>query len=50
MTCASIVSPERDRWNSRTAGCGKMGASAGTGIRVGESGTGRVSKQRLSWL
>src|SRR5207245_10055679 len=49
-TRASSVVPSRETRISRIAWRGKMVASAGTGIRVGDSGTGRVSKQRLSWL
>src|SRR6266853_1451109 len=47
-TRASSVVPSRDTRMSRMAWRGKMVASAGTGIRVGDRGTGRVSKQRWS--
>src|SRR5439155_9880399 len=43
-TRASRVVPSRDTRMSRMAWRGKMVASAGTGIRVEDSGTGRVSK------
>src|SRR2546422_4195691 len=49
-TRTSMVSPERDTWHSRIAGRGTMGASAGTGIFVDASGTGRASQQIPSWL
>src|SRR3989449_11162687 len=49
-TRASSVEPSLDTWISRIAWRGTMVASAGTGIRVSDSGRGRVSKHRLSWL
>src|SRR2546423_1452397 len=49
-TRASSVEPSLETWMRRMVWRGNTVASAGTGMRVAESGSGRVSKQRLSWL
>jgi hypothetical protein len=46
----AIVSPVRETWNRKIASRGMTGASLGTGSSVDARGTGRESKQRLSWL
>src|SRR3989442_11535134 len=49
-TRASSVAPSFETWISRMAWRGNMVASAGKGMRVSDSGRGRVSKQRWAWL